>query len=93
MNSYTPAIKKRVREQVLTLGVRLARVAIARKVSVSNIALCTGATRATVYNWFSGGGVTPAYRDKVVQLTNILNKTRPNDAAWRAACQTFNLPL
>lgn len=92
MKCYTPAVKQRVRAQALTLGVRLARVAVAREVSVVNVSRCTGATRATVYNWFSGGGVTPAYRDKVIQLTKILKTTRQNDAAWRAACLTFNLP-
>lgn len=58
-----------------TLGVRLGRLAIRKKVSVQEIAAKTGASRTTVYNWFSGGGVTNAYKDRVQALITELQNT------------------
>jgi transcriptional regulator with XRE-family HTH domain len=51
-----------------TIGVRLGRLAIRKGVSVMQIASKTGASRATVYNWFAGGAVSNAYRTAVTQL-------------------------
>lgn len=55
-----------------TLGVRLGRLAVRKKVSVQEIATKTGASRTTVYNWFAGGGVTNAYKDRVLALIQEL---------------------
>lgn len=51
-----------------TQGARLGRLAVKRNVSVSEIARKTGASRPTVYNWFRGGNVSPAYRTAVTLL-------------------------
>lgn len=51
-----------------TQGAQLGRLAMKRGVSVAEIAKRTGATRPTVYNWFRGGMVSPAYRGAVFML-------------------------
>jgi hypothetical protein len=81
-----------VRSLAMTDGVRLARAAVKLDFSVQKIAFCTGATRATVYNWYNGHGVTRAYQSRVHQLTKILKDSPNGDAAWSTACLTFNLP-
>lgn len=53
-------------------GVRLGRLAVKRGVSVQEISRRTGASRATVYNWFAGGGITNAYRNAVKALIENL---------------------
>ena len=50
------------------IGQALARTARRVPLSVMEIAAYTGATRATIYNWLSGAGVSPAYRAKVQKL-------------------------
>lgn len=47
-------------------------MAVRKKVSVQEIATKTGASRTTVYNWFAGGGVTNAYKDRVLALIQEL---------------------
>ena len=51
-----------------TLGVRLGRLAIRKGITVKEISLITGASRATVYSWFAGGTVSNAYRQRVEKL-------------------------
>jgi predicted transcriptional regulator len=93
MKNYTNEIKLRAKMLPPTDGVRLSRLAIKHNISVIKIAACTGATRATVYNWYAGKGVTHAYQARVKQLTEILKTAPTRDAAWSTACSTFNLPL
>jgi transcriptional regulator with XRE-family HTH domain len=50
------------------LGVRLAKLAVKLDFSVIEIAKKTGASRTTVYSWFSGKGVTNAYKAAVTNL-------------------------
>jgi len=56
------------------LGVRLAKLAVRREFSVANIARKTGASRATVYSWFAGRGVTNAYKALVTDLITELKQ-------------------
>lgn len=56
------------------LGLRLAKAAIRREYSVANIARRTGASRATVYSWFAGRGVTNAYKTLVTDLIKELKQ-------------------
>ena len=69
---YHYRIKKQLQTAPRTLGVCLGRLAIRKKVSVQEIATKTGASRTTVYNWFSGGGVTNAYKERVQALIQEL---------------------
>jgi len=59
--SYSEKVKAAVKTTPNTLGVQLARIAVKKGVSVIRIAQHTGASRTTVYSWFSGRGVTNAY--------------------------------
>lgn len=45
---------------------------MSKGLSVQQIALLTGASRSTIYNWFAGNGVTNAYRVSVLELTRTL---------------------
>jgi hypothetical protein len=49
-------------------GLLLARLIKRHNMSIPKVADFTGATRATVYNWCSGKGVSPAYRAVVLKL-------------------------
>lgn len=66
--SYHTKTKQLVLAASKSLGVRLAKLAISKGLSVQQIALLTGASRSTVYSWFAGRGVTNAYRP----IVNIL---------------------
>ena len=59
------------------IGLALARAARKAALSVVEIAAYTGATRATIYNWLSGAGVSPAYRAKVQKLIDKIAKETP----------------
>ena len=59
------------------IGLALARAARKASLSVVEIAAYTGATRATIYNWLSGAGVSPAYRAKVQKLIDKIAKETP----------------
>lgn len=63
-----------VRAAAPTLGVKLGRLAVQKDVSVQDIATRTGASRTTVYSWFSGRGVTNAYQKTVTELIAALKK-------------------
>ena len=92
MKYYSALIKQRVKAGPNTLGLQLARLAILRGISIKEIAYLLGASRMTVYNWYSGKKITNAYIPRVKQLINIF-KTAPNgDAAWETACSQLTLP-
>lgn len=55
-----------------SLGVRLGKLAIRKKLSVQDIAARTGASRTTIYSWFAGRGITNAYRKTVAALIEEL---------------------
>ena len=54
------------------LGLTLARLLKQTHTSAQEAADSTGATRATVYNWISGKGVSPAYRTALNKLITKL---------------------
>ena len=86
MRYYSAAIRQRVKQGPATVGTRLARAAMLRKLSVQEIAYLVGASRATVYNWYAGGTVANAYQERVTQLSKILTTAASTDAAWSTAC-------
>jgi predicted transcriptional regulator len=92
MRYYSNNIKQRVKAGPNTIGLELARLAIAKDISIREIAYILGAARMTVYNWYSGKSVTNAYTDRVNQLINILKAAPNGDVAWSTACQKFNRP-
>ena len=89
---YSEKTKLLIADAPKTLGNDLARWAMLRDISVQRIAILTGATRQTVYNWFTGSTeVTPAYQEKVNAILEVLKKTSQTEDAWRTLCNTFNL--
>lgn len=58
-----------------SLGVRLGRLAIRKKVSVQEIANRIGASRPTIYSWFMGHGVSNAYKERVQALIKEFQNT------------------
>jgi transcriptional regulator with XRE-family HTH domain len=91
---YSQKIIELVNDQPQSLGNELGRWAIRRDISMQRLALLVGASRQTVYNWFTGStAVTPAYQEKVTQIIAILKKTSQTDDAWRILCTAFNLKL
>ena len=90
MRYYSKIVKQRVKAGPNTPGLELARLAILRDISIKEIAYLLGASRMTVYNWFSGGKITNAYQQRVTQLVNILKTAPTNDAAWSKACEAFH---
>lgn len=80
-------VKRAVQKAPKSLGNQLGREAVRLDFSVIRVSKYTGATRPTVYAWFKGGEVTPAYRTRVKGLLSILKAASNADAAWRKACQ------
>jgi hypothetical protein len=91
---YSEKIKVAIHEAPSTLGTELGRWAVRRDISMQKISLITGASRQTVYNWFTNATeVTPAYQDRVATVIEVLKKTSQTDDAWRILCINFNLKL
>ncbi len=80
---YSDKIKETISRAPKTLGNQLGRWAVHLDLPVMKIADYTGATRQTVYNWFSGTDVTPAYRERVTQLLSILRTCTTAEEALR----------
>jgi hypothetical protein len=81
--AYSDDIRRTTKAAPKTLGNQLGRWAIHLDFPVIQIAKFTGATRQTVYNWFSGTDVTPAYRMRVQSLLNILQSSTTSEEAMR----------
>ena len=88
---YSEKLKQRVEQAPRTLGNQLGRWAIHHDVSAQKLALVTGATRQTIYNWFTGSDVIPAYRDRVGAVLKTLIDSKSGEDAWRALCRQYNL--
>ena len=88
---YTSKIKARTESAPKTLGNMLGRWAVYLDFDVKRVSMATGATRQTIYNWFGGGEVIPAYRERVKQLISVLEKHKTAEAAWRDVCRIFNI--
>ncbi len=87
--------RKHVHDAVKTggdsLGPQLGRAAVRIGFSVARISQITGATRATIYNWFYGNDVSNAYRMAVTSLIQILRDAPSATVAWSKACQAFSI--
>jgi hypothetical protein len=91
---YSQKIIETIHDAPEGLGTELGRWAVRRDVSMQRISQIVGASRQTIYNWFTGAtDVTPAYQDRVAQVIAVLKKTSQTDDAWRILCTTFNLKL
>jgi hypothetical protein len=88
---YSEKFKQRVEDSPRTLGNQLGRWAIYHHISAQQLALVTGATRQTIYNWFTGSAVIPAYREKAETVLRTLINVQNGEDAWRALCQQFNI--
>ncbi|NDD53436.1 hypothetical protein EBZ39_06100 [bacterium] len=88
---YAQRVRDAIEEAPKTLGNQLGRWAVHLDFPVTKIAKSTGATRQTVYNWFNGGEVTPAYRNVVQGLLEIMQTSSSSEDAWRKICNHLNL--
>ena len=80
--AYSEKTKQLIADAPPSLGTNLAQWAVQRGVSVQQVATATGATRQTVYNWFTGTTlVTPAYQEKVLIILGL----------WRRPLFTMSL--
>ena len=76
MNAYSKNTLLLLRAAPNTLGTRLGKLAVRRGYSVIKVAAYTGATRQSIYNWYAGHKVSPAYVPVVKALVQILKTTR-----------------
>ncbi len=89
---YSDKIIAIVNEAPASLGTDLGRWAVLRDISMQKISMVTGATRQTIYNWFTGAtDVTAAYQEKVAAVIDVLRHTSQSDDAWRILCTKFNI--
>ena len=90
--AYSEKTKQLIADAPPSLGTNLAQWAVQRGVSVQQVATATGATRQTVYNWFTGTTlVTPAYQEKVLIVLDILKSISKTDDAWKKICVALKL--
>lgn len=85
---YSDAVRAKTAVAPKTLGNQLGRWAVHLDFPVIQISQYTGATRQTIYNWFSGTDVTPAYRSRVEALLKILQTCTTSEEAMRKCSQT-----
>lgn len=89
---YQPKIVEQIKLLPMSnLGAKLGRWAVYHDLSVQRLALATGATRQSVYNWLKGGEVFVAYRPRVIKIIKHLEAAKDVDSAWRAICKDFDL--
>jgi len=92
--SYSVKTLNLVNAAPRTLGNQLGRWAVHLDFPVSDISIITGASRQTIYNWFTGqSAINNAYRPVVERLLAILVKAKDKEQAWSKACQEFNIQL
>jgi len=85
--AYSETIRQSTAKAEKTLGNQLGRWAIKLNFPVIKISEYTGATRQTVYNWFSGTEVTPSYRISVTNLLRILQTSTTVEEAMKKCSQ------
>ncbi len=91
---YSQTFIDHVKKQPLTLGTRLARWLIRVDLPVQKASVAIGATRQSVYNWMKGGEVSPAYRERVAKVIEIIAKApamSTTEYIWSLLCKEFNL--
>ena len=72
---YSHTVTDRIMKAPKTLGNQLGRYAVHLDVPVTLVAGATGATRQTVYNWFTGSyDPKDTYTKSVTNLLNSLTK-------------------
>ena len=91
--AYTRNVIEQIKSQPMSLGVRLGRWAIFLDIPAAKIALATGATRQSVYNWFKGGEVARAYRPAVELTIACMQGAKTGEEAWEAIRQQFGLQV
>jgi hypothetical protein len=84
---YSDAVKQSVASAPKTVGNQLGRWAVHLDFPVMAISRYTGATRQTVYNWFSGKEVTNAYKERVKSMLNILQTSSTIEEALKKCNQ------
>lgn len=89
--AYSQDIINKVADTPKSLGNQLGRWAIHHDFSVVRISKALGVTRQTVYNWFLGKDIFPAYQDRAEWLLKILSSSHNADDAWRKVCTELNL--
>ena len=91
---YSQKIIEIINEAPKSLGTELGRWAVRRDISMQRISLIVGASRQTIYNWFTGAtDVAVSYQERVAKVIEVLKQTSQTDDAWRILCTTFNLKL
>lgn len=88
---YSQDIINKVAATPKSLGTQLGRWAIHHDFSVVRISRALGVTRQTVYNWFFGKEIFPAYRDRAEWMLEILKSSPNADAAWSKICTELNI--
>ena len=88
---YSQDIINKVADTPKSLGNQLGRWAIYHDFSVVRISKALGVTRQTVYNWFEGGDIFPAYEFRVETMLKFLQTSHSADDAWRKICAHYNL--
>ncbi len=91
MAVYSRTVLDSIAKAPKTLGNQLGRWASHRGLPVTKLAIATGATRQTLYNWFAGGNVTQAYRERVADILAILRSSNTEEAAWKTICKRYDL--
>lgn len=89
--AYSRAVQNSIATSPKSLGNQLGRWAVHLDLPVAKLSMATGATRQTLYNWFAGGTVTNAYRERVQDVLDILRTSPTAEAAWRKLCLKFDL--
>jgi plasmid maintenance system antidote protein VapI len=88
---YAPATVEAVERSPRGLHKTLARAAIRVDLPITQVAQAIGATRWTVYRWFKGNEVSPAYRQRVTEVALILEKSADKEQAWKNLRVRFSL--
>lgn len=74
-----------------TMGNQLGRWAVHHNFSVVRVAKSLGVSRQTVYNWYFGGDIFPAYEHRVETLLTYLKTSHSANDAWKKICKHYNL--
>jgi transposase len=90
---YHHKTKQLIKQASKEQGTRLAKIAVTKGLSVHQIATITGASRATVYNWFSGAGVSKAYQPNVQALIHKLRTGTEEEIVELRGAKAYIPPL
>jgi hypothetical protein len=88
---YTPATIEAVERAPRGLHKTLARAAIRLDLPITLVARAVGAQRWTVYRWFKGHEISPAYRQRVTEVALILENSVDKEEAWKTLTIRYSL--